>query len=226
MATILDKIQALITKARDEACSEAEAEACMTRARKLMEQHGVEEGELREADGVDEQVVEVKYLEPWRKILVSRVASYYGCAAMFYGGEKKYLLVGRQASRSVARSMAEWLDETIVRLAREWRRAEGRSRGDQLNFERACAARICERLREMNDAARKGGEGGGTELVLVREQEEAERWLGEKYSVGTTQARSRVGGAGAAAGREAGGRVGLSGQVGAGGRGGGVLALR
>lgn len=224
---ILEKIQALLTKARDEACSEAEAEACMVRARRLMEQHGVDEAELRETGGVDEEMVEVKYMEPWRKILVSRVASYYGCAAMFYGGEKKYLLVGRQASRSVARSMAEWLDGTVVRLAREWRKQQGASRGDQLNFERACAARICERLREMTEAARASGGAGEGALVIVREQEEAERWMTEKYRVGTTRARSRVGGAGAAAGREAGGAVGLGGQVGrGGGRGGGVLALR
>jgi hypothetical protein len=224
---IIEKIQALLVKARDSGCSEAEAEACMVRARKLMEQHGVEEAELREAGGVDEQTVEVKYLEPWRKILVSRVAGYYGCAAMFYGGQKKYLLVGKDASRSVALSMAEWLDATIVRLAREWRKEQGASRGDQLNFERACAGRICERLREQEQAARASGGSGEGALIIVREQEEAERWMSEKYSVGTTRARSRTGGAGAAAGRDAGGKVGLGGQVGGGGgRGGGVLGLR
>lgn len=228
MSKIVDKVMALLAKARDEACSEAEAAACMDRARKLMDQHGIEEAELGEVEGIDEEVVVMKYLEPWRKVLAMRVSAYYGCSTMFYGGEKKFLLVGKPASRSVARSMVEWLDSVVVRLAREWRKTEGADRKAQLNFERACAGRICERLREMTDAAMAGGAGDGVggSLVLRRELDEAGAWMAERYKFGMTAARSKVGGAGAQAGRVAGDGVGLSGQVGGGGaRSGGVRLL-
>jgi hypothetical protein len=229
MANVVEKIQALLAKARDSACSEAEAAACMERARKLMDQHGIEEAELGAgAESVDEEQVGMKYLEPWRKVLAMRVAAYYGCSTMFYGGEKKFLLVGRRASREVAKSMIVWLDSVVVRLARDWRKAEGADRKAQLNFERACGGRICERLRQMTEAAVSGGDNGGSgsgSLVLARELDEAGAWMAGRYKLSVTTARSKVGGAGAEAGRLAGGAVSLGGQVGGRGAGGGVRLL-
>jgi len=228
MANVVEKIEALLVKARDGACSEAEAAACMERARRLMDQHGIEEAELGVgAEGVDEEQVGMKYLEPWRKVLAMRVAAYYGCATMFYGSEKKFLLVGRKASREVAKSMVVWLDSVVVRLAREWRKADGADRKAQLNFERACGGRICERLRQMTEAAtgRGDGAGEGTSLVLARELDEANDWMAGRYKFGTIAARSRAGGAGGAAGRAAGDNVSLGGQVGGRGAGGGVRLL-
>lgn len=222
---IVEKVRALLAKARDGACSEAEAEACMARARKLMDEHGVSEVFLEDEVGQDE--VRPKYLDPWRKTLANRAAEFYGCTTLFFGTEKRFVVVGRGASRSVAMDMIQWLDSVVLRLAREWRKSVGGSRGDQLNFERACGLRIGARLAEMTAAAKRveagGGEGGGggTSLVpvIVRELEEADEWMRGRYRVGTVQARSKVAGAGGAAGRAAGEKVSLGGQLG-GGRGG------
>lgn len=219
---IVEKVRALLAKARDEACSEAEAEACMARARKLMDEHGVSEVFLEDEVGQDE--VRPKYLDPWRKTLANRAAAFYGCTTLFFGTEKRFVVVGRGASRSVAMDMIQWLDSVVLRLAREWRKSVGGSRGDQLNFERACGLRIGARLAEMTAAAKRveagGGEGGGTSLVpvIVRELEEADEWMRGRYRFGTVQARSKVAGAGGAAGRAAGEKVSLGGQLG-GGRG-------
>jgi len=219
---IVDKVRALLAKARDGACSEAEAEACMARARKLMDEHGVSEVFLEDEVGQDE--VRPKYLDPWRKTLAHRAAAYYGCSTLFFGTEKRFVVVGRGASRSVALDMIQWLDSLVLRLAREWRKSVGGSRGDQLNFERSCGTRIGMRLAEMTAAATRvdgngAGEGGGTSLVpvLVRELEEADSWMRARYRVGTVKSRSKMEGAGGAAGRAAGDKVSLGGQLGGGG---------
>lgn len=226
MTAVVEKVRALLTKSRDAGCSEAEAEACMSRARKLMDEHGLEESALGEdGGGVGSTEATPKYLDPWRKVLARDAAAYYGCTTLFFGTDKRFLLVGREASRSVAQSMIAWLDELVLRLAREWRKSVGGTRGDQLNFERACGARIAQRLREMTAAATSVGEGGGTSLVLVRELQEAQAWMQERYQVRTTTARSKVEGAGAKAGREAGSSVGLGAQVGGGGSGRGARLL-
>lgn len=225
--SVVDKVRALLAKARDGGCSEAEAEACMERARRMMEEHGLEERTI--GGGEDEttgQEVRPTYLEPWRKLLIDATARHYGCEALFFGSERRYILAGRAAARSVALEMIQWLDALVVRLAREWRKSTGSERRDQLNFERACGGRIASRLRAMSREREVASEreGGGGALVLIREGREASDWLARNYRVRTVTARSRVGGEGAAAGRAAGDGVGLGRQVGAArGAGGGRL---
>lgn len=213
---MLDKIQALLAKARDSACTEAEAQSCMVRARRLMDEYGVTE-EAVEKSEVGDVSHSVKYLEQWRKILFMAVARYYGCEIMFRGSDKNFVVAGRESSRVVTISMIDWLDETVVRLAREWRRSSGATRSEQLNFEKACGARIAMRLKEMTIQA-TAGDGSGSALVIRSELQAAQSWLAEKYKTKETRLRVTARGAGGVAGRAAGNDVGLSAQVrGAGG---------
>lgn len=217
----VEKIKKLLAKARDVAASEAEAETCMRKARELMDEHGVSEEALREkADGPGTHEHRPKYFDPWRRDLTNQCAKFYGCVAVFSSDKKSCTIVGRESSRAVALDMIEYLDATVLRLAREYRKSAGGSRGDQLNFERACGSRIAYRLHQLCRTAlgEEGAESGGTSVVLMDELSQARDFVTSTMTNvrKAKMASSKQVGAAARAGRAAGDSVGLGGQVGGG----------
>lgn len=227
--SVVDKIKKLLAKSRDAGCSEAEAETCMRKARDLMDEHGVSDDALREkADGPSKQEHRPKYFDPWRRDLTNQCAKFYGCVVVFSADKKSCTLVGRESSRAVALDMIEYLDATVLRLAREYRKSVGGGRGEQLNFERACGSRIAYRLHELCRVAlgEVEGESGGTSLVLVDELTQARELIESTFDNvrKMKMAGSKQVGAAARAGRAAGDTVRLGGQV-SGGRSSGVRML-
>jgi hypothetical protein len=220
--SVADKIKKLLSKSRDAACTEAEAEMCARKARELMDEHGVSEESVREkADGAGVQVHKPKYFDPWRRDIANNCAKFYGCLAVFSRDKKSSTLVGRESSRSVAIDMMEFLDYTVIKLAREYRKSVGGGRAEQLNFERACgtrvAYRLCQLWKSATGEATDGAESGGTSVVLLDELAQARAVVDAMGNVRSTpMAASKQVGAAAAAGRAAGDKVGLGGQVGGG----------
>lgn len=226
---MIEKIKKLLAKSRDAGCTEAEAEMCARKARELMDEYGVSEDSVREkAEGAGVQEHRPKYFDPWRRDIANNCAKFYGCLAVFSADKKSCQLVGRESSRVVAIGMMEFLDATVLRLAREYRKSVNGARAEQLNFERACGTRIAYRLNQMwksaTGEATDAVESGGTSVVLVDELAQARAVVD---AMGNVRARkmteSKQVGAAAVAGRAAGDRVGLGGQVG--GRSGGVRLL-
>jgi hypothetical protein len=225
----VDKIKKLLAKARDAGASEAEAEACARMARQLMDAHGISEDAVREkADGAGSHEHRPKYFDPWRRDIANNCTKFYGCLAVFSSDKKSCVVVGRESSRAVAIDMMEFLEHTVVKLARDYRKSVGGGRAEQLNFERACGTRVAYRLCQMWKAATgesADGESGGTSVVLVDELAQARAYVDALGNVrkGNTRESKQVGAA-ARAGRAAGDKVGLGGQVG-GGSGGGARLL-
>jgi hypothetical protein len=221
MEDIVTKIKKLLAKAAEGAgSSEAEAETCARKARELMDLHGVSEESLRErAEGPGLGFVSMKYMDPWRRLMLNMTAKYYGCELVFTNGGSK--IVGRESSRVVAESMYEYLERTVLRLASAYRSSVKGTRGDQLNFERACGSRVATRLRELreaNEAAARAEGATGTDLVLVTERTEAAAFRAEQFP-DLTYTKNNGGkkvGAAAVAGRAAGDGIALGGQVGGG----------
>lgn len=228
--SVAEKIKKLLAKSRDAGCSEAEAEMCARKARELMDEHGVSEESVRErADGAGTQEHRPKYFDPWRRDIANNCAKFYGCLVVFSADRKSCQIVGRESSRSVAIDMMEFLDATVLKLAKEYRKSVGGARAEQLNFERACGTRVAYRLNQLWRAATgektDGAESGGTSLVLVDELAQARALVDAMGNVRSRKmAESKQVGAAAVAGRAAGDRVGLGGQVG-GGRSGGTRLL-
>ncbi len=226
--SIVEKIKKLLTKAGDSGASEAEAETCARKARELMDEYGVSADSLVEKkEGPSGEVFRPKYFDPWRRDIASQCAKFYGCMAVITSDKKGCTLVGRPSSRVVAKSMIEYLDATVLRLAREYRKSVGGGRGEQLNFERGCGTRIAARLHQMCRVATgesPAAEGMGRSLVLVDELEDAKRWMTDNMNIRWSKgAASKLEGAAAAAGRAAGDRVSLGAQLG--GRAGGGTRL-
>lgn len=225
----VEKIKKLLAKARDAAASEAEAETCMRKARELMDAHGISEDAVREkSEGAGTQEHRPKYFDPWRRDIANNCAKFYGCLAVFSADKKSCMIVGRESSRAVAVDMMEFLDYTVIKLAREYRKSVRGGRAEQLNFERACGTRVAYRLNQMWRSATgesAEGESGGTSVVLVDELAQARAYVDALGNVRKSNMReSKQVGAAARAGRAAGDTVGLGGQVG-GGSGGGVRLL-
>jgi hypothetical protein len=220
--SVADKIKKLLAKSRDAACTEAEAEMCARKARELMDEHGVSEESVREkADGAGVQVHMPKYFDPWRRDIANNCAKFYGCLAVFSTDKKSCTLVGRESSRAVAVDMMEFLDYTVIKLAREYRKSVSGGRAEQLNFERACgtrvAYRLCQLWKSATGEATDGAESGGTSVVLLDELAQARAVVDAMGGVRSRpMAGSKQVGAAAAAGRAAGDKVGLGGQVGGG----------
>lgn len=215
--SILARVRALMARARDAGSSEAEAATCAQRARRLMDEHGISmlEAEGGRPESVDKHDYRAKYTDPWRKDLANQTAKYFGCQMVVGGGLLTF--VGRESSRVVAVEMYEYLEQTTLRLAREWRREVGGTRGDQLNFERGCGTRIAKRLQDMRLAASATSEVAGCGVgvpMVVTELKESEDWMRANMSTRTVQFSSKIAGDGGRAGRAAGDKVHLGGQVG------------
>lgn len=225
---VVEKIQKLLAKSRDESCSEAEAEACMERARELMTEHALSEVDVAEKrETAERKNIRPKYFEPWRRSLMHQTAKYYGCWTVEVQdeGDRYMAVMGRPSNILVAESMYDYLEKTTLRLASAHRREVRGARADQLDFERGCGARLAKRLMDLRLAAvSEAGEAegsGGTSLVLAGELAESRELARAEFPKTTTAGNKIVGrGGGFAAGRAAADGVALGGQIGsAGGRG-------
>lgn len=226
MSEVADKIKKLMAKARDAAAGEAEALACADRARKLMEEHGLDESVLEERGEISPHTVNPKYIDPWRRQIIIQCSRLYGCEAVFYKGvtENRYDIIGREAGATVAASMIQFLDDEVRRLALAARRAAGGDRRYLLAFERGCGTRIAGRLYEMREASESQAKVEGTGLVLMKEYQQVQAWMEDNMRTTTSKGRgSKLVGEGARAGIAAGNNVNLGGQVG--GSSGGVRLL-
>jgi len=216
MSDIADKIKKLMAKARDAAAGEAEALTCAEKARKLMEEHGLDESVLEERGVIGPHTVNPKYIDPWRRQIIIQCSRLYGCEAVFYkgGSVNRYDIIGREAGATVAASMIQFLDDEVRRLALAARREAGGDRRYLLAFERGCGTRIAGRLYEMREASESKAKVEGTGLVLLKEYQQVQAWMGEHMQTTSSKGRgSKLVGEGARAGIAAGNKVHLGGRV-------------
>lgn len=125
MSAYADKIRKLLAKANSTTHPE-EAEAFMTKARALMEEHGIsllDLGRLNTDDpvGLDRSVYRANINDRWRFYLIGQLARYYGCKTVYTpeGGNRDYHIVGRESARITFQLMWPFIDRQVMAMARE-----------------------------------------------------------------------------------------------------------
>jgi Protein of unknown function (DUF2786) len=226
-ASIKAKIQNLLRKSRDSGSSEAEAEACAAKARKLMDEYGVSEESVKEREGAAGSIrMEYRDKEAWRKILGGKVAKYYGCVTI-QEDDLHYYLIGQSTSQMVASEMFSYLQDTVERLSLIYGMEEVASWHEVHEFRRACGQRVATRLHEAFEAIQAGARvaGTGTAVVVLTEYQKSLAWLKANMRVRSVSLTAGGRGAAGEAGRAAGDGVSFSDQIGTGGKRRGPLAL-
>jgi Protein of unknown function (DUF2786) len=223
MEKIIDKIRKLLAKANG-TNNEAEAAAFAAKAHELMmaNEIGMDDVEEKEEErSVGRDYLDVKYGEPWRRILAAAVADYYLCT--FVGSKAydqkgkirpRFIFVGRQSRTAVSKEMYLYLEATCVRLAKSFTK----DRDAQLAFERGCGFGLSERLERLTKAAKEpppvtGGAAEGSNLPALYSQALVEiQPVLAAMGIETKNVTVR-GGVGFGAGRKAAEDVALNGQI-------------
>lgn len=230
--SIIERIRALLAKANDAGCTEAEAAAAAAAVEKLLARHALSMLDVRDP-GIVERKTSIRYLDPWTRVVAVHAARLYGCEPLVtqipytrpgrgknagrleHDTYRSISVYGRPASAEVAVSMIDWLVQLVYRMSREYSSA----RREQLPFQRGAGERLATRLWEMHSAQRVDPEAVGAETqgtsLLVIEQSEARAWMEKNMRlVAVRNTVSNTGSDAAMDGWVAAGDVSLGGQVG------------
>jgi hypothetical protein len=214
----IERIGKLLALARDKRGNEAEAQNAMDAALKLLEKHNLDMALVERAKG---QGTHAKRddktsgggLYKWQRTIWQSVAKlnmchYISLRGLEKGSKYENRLIGRPENVLSAKLMAEYLQDTVERLAAEWVRDEypqGTSRfiKEAVIYREGMAARLDERLwwmrhereekaREQKAEAFKAA-GGENALVVLTDVIQDEADLNNDYlrglEPGTTKAR-------------------------------------
>ena len=209
-AKIVEKIQKLLDRANG-TDFEAEAEACLRKARDLMTANGVSEEDLSEHSR-EEALGELgsnwlnndeegKSYFNWKKILISCLAYYFDCKIVncSAGARKiKIDVIGREANRVTFGIMYNWIHDKTMKEAREHYHSDTARRNSYcLGVANALAAKIYSIKPRSNE---KDGWG-------IVPMDEVKAFMNEKYpmlckgkKIQSSASRSDAYGAGRAAG--------------------------
>lgn len=133
MATdaIKAKISALLSKTVENGCTEAEMLSAMTKARALMEQHGLTEDQLK----VETDKMSIEQFQAKRKFgldigmrLTNRLAKYCDVIAWFTGGTKnpEYHVYGTKADKEFFAHLVAALGDYVDRAGTDYSKAQVR----------------------------------------------------------------------------------------------------
>ena len=165
MDKIKERVKALLEKAADSACSEAEATACMKKAQKLMAEHSLDVDDVKNHDSrvfvtQTEQGRKTKYgpaFHPVDRLMGGAVGRFCGVRKYWERDPKTGDLTIRYFGREPDVEYAKWMRDAFAAQAdREWeafklaRRSQiardliGQRRGFYTAFCKAVAARLDE----------------------------------------------------------------------------------
>lgn len=157
---LIDRIRKLQAKANDKATTEEEALAFSAKVAQLLAQHNLDEAAL---DAPEEEDIEEDFIQnyktgdKWTQMVSDGVAKLYFCDTYLLIRKDlqktKIVFVGKKHNVEVAKSMANYLINTIGRLASDYSYSPlaaaqpGYTQGKaRRGFERGAAARIWTRL--------------------------------------------------------------------------------
>ena len=164
---IVEKIRKLLRLARGRGATEHEAATAMAMAQKLMLQHNIDNiEEITETIAIRGEWNGYELDTKWRKVLVQAVAKLYNCRTLTRGDDA-IQFIGKPSNVLVAMDTLAWIDEQVVALYRQGRKAFRNSprfadqkmskqegRDFRLSFCEACALRIWHRVGEIIAKAR------------------------------------------------------------------------
>lgn len=242
---LIEKLRKLRAKALDASLSEEESALYAAKVAELLAAHGLEMSVLEEKDRQDHvvhEMAEMMYADPWRRSLLVATCELYFC---FSFGDSWYdeksgkvrrgrTIVGRPHNIVTAREMYAYLEQTTLRLARDYVQnhdgpfteydeyeddepREITARAAQIGFERGCGERLASRLRtmkwDMMERKPKDQAVSGLPMLYKTELELSEQYARDKFSLkNARRSGSSINSHGRAGARAADG-VGLSPQV-------------
>lgn len=173
-----ERVSALLAKANDPAASEAEANACIAQAMKLMSKFGFS---LEDIQGVDAEEVGLSSTS-WTSGRAGGAMIYVMSAIAGFTNTKCSFLGSRSAGTETTyygygpeRDLAVWLHKHILNAIKvESRKYQpGRYEASikarlRKSFAFAMAGRISERLKEMTDVLDNTGRGTGTDVLVLK----------------------------------------------------------
>lgn len=216
---ILELYRKLMAKANGTE-NEAEALAFMSKAQELLTKHNLTEADARQDEAPSFTTHQHMTVDTnkWRLAMFSAVAKLYFCrlvrAHVNWKGKYRPVpeFVGRPHNVEIAISMALYLEKTVIRLAKE----AYPDRKSRLQFENGCGMRIATRVFRMAEEMEVDkGDGSGLPALYKNEAVLVEDYLSQIYpNLGFSKAKKSQVTSATLAGRSAGEKVHLGGQVG------------
>lgn len=189
--SILGKINALLNKTVENGASEAEADAALAMAQKLMAKHMIEESQLAEhAKDRKCQKVEVPMFKTGydTDAINDAIAKAFDCKCWWNRGKERVYFFGFGDDAKLAAYFYNYLNNAIVNEAEKYRKTldyveqkimgyNGRS--IMASFRKGMMARLVTRLKELK-ASRVANvvQATGTDLVVVKEDQVRQEYDG------------------------------------------------
>lgn len=183
LKAIKEKLDALLARARDSGSSQAEVEACLKRAEKLMAQYGISEADLEDESKLNfrDYTFNVREGRKAHDPVIRYCAPYVGkmTGVTFYisgtGNTAPIIAFGLDADVEYAlwllKSLRTFMDDQWTSYVK-WELGNcGRAELKQhrIGFVRGFTRRVNERIKEMTYRAKEGGGvGTGTDLVVKK----------------------------------------------------------
>ncbi len=155
---VIAKIQSIL-KLQNGTDFEGEASAAARMIDKLCKQYGISVDEATETQVLDEEFVSFKRINVALSTLANAIATFYDAKAYLKSGDTKSLqIIGSEAQQIQVRLYYDYLVQVMEKEAEVAHKAEkvlaetlgtSVSRSFKLNFRKAFADKVAERLREM-----------------------------------------------------------------------------
>lgn len=213
----IDKVEKLLALARDAAASEGEATNAMNLAQRILDQHNLDMALVEARAGASKpgkrnDQTNRGGLYKWQRAVWESTAKlnmchYQAVRGLAAGSQYEQRLIGRKENVIMTKVMAQYLQDTIERMAAEWAKENGyKSRyvRDAIIYREGMAETICGRLSDLRyqriqEAKRKAEEaraaqpqGTGTDIVLssvIQSEEDLNNDYLQGWDPGTTARR-------------------------------------
>lgn len=166
---ILEKIKALHAKANSAGTTEEEAAIFAAKVQELLVKHNLGEEVLNGpsvSSKIDRFDVKTPYNNKWRLYLAKAVAEMYFCKSGFWtveyldGSGKDFFhrFVGKEHNRLVAVEMFHYLEDTVIRLSKEYghKLPKEKVAKARYEFEKGCGMHLAARVMMETLNAKKG----------------------------------------------------------------------
>lgn len=194
--SILKRIQKLLRMSEENGASENEALMAASKVQELLKEHNLSLSDVKddtEQEPIDRENFDLGK-ENWRAWIAQATAKLYFCS-MFqstkyenYKRVKKAVFVGRKSNRIVAKSMCDYFEKTVERLADEEFKTVPGSKA-AINkmkhaFRMGCASRLQSRLQEKYNELVPAYTGidnpDGLPILYKNEQTAISEWLAKQ----------------------------------------------
>lgn len=191
--SIIEKVQALLSKVPERGATEAEAASALEMAHKLLLRHNLSMAEVEDVKAEEGQVIEQREdavaadgtprrgSTGWQGILATVIGKHFFVRVLANRGTLYF--IGRPDNVAAVRELNAWVVRQVAQLALEACYADGREPRYEKLWLRSCrlgiVARISDRLEDV--AAAQAAESVKVRALIVRYDDENEKFVEDRY---------------------------------------------